>query len=198
LIAGVILAAGGSTRFGSPKQLAELRGRPLLDHAVDAIRSVPAIDPIVVVLGAEADRIRERADLDGVEVAIATDWREGIAASLRAGVEAAGEADAILITLGDQPLITPQVIAAVLDRADGPRAAARATFGGAPGHPVVVKRSLFAELAELRGDSGARELLEAHGVAAVECGHLASAHDVDTPEDLEAIVGRASELEASG
>jgi molybdenum cofactor cytidylyltransferase len=198
LIAGVVLAAGGSTRFGSPKQLADLRGRPLLEHALDAIRAVPAIDPIVVVLGAQADAVRERVDLDGIEVAIATDWREGISASLRAGVGAAADADAIVIVLGDQPMITPQVIAAVLDRVDGPHPAARATFAGAPGHPVLVKRSLFAELAELSGDEGARALLEAHGVETIECGHLASAHDVDTPGDLEAIRGRDGRLEVSG
>ena len=104
-----------------------------------------------------------------------------------------------MITLGDQPLITPQVIAAVLDRADGPPAAARATFGGAPGHPVVVKRDACSPSSRsCAATRGARDLLEAHGVATVECGHLASAHDVDTPADLEAIAGRASELEVSG
>jgi molybdenum cofactor cytidylyltransferase len=198
VIAGVVLAAGGSTRFGSPKQLAELRGRMLLERAIDSIQSVPAIDPIVVVLGAHADEIRERADFEGVEIVVAGDWQEGIAASLRAGVAAVAQADAVIVVLADQPLITPQVIAAVLERADGPRPAARATFGGSPGHPVLIKRLLFAELRQLRGDEGARDLIEAHGVATIECGHLASAHDVDTPEDLAAIGGHPTTLEASG
>lgn len=198
MIAGLVLAAGGSTRFGSPKQLAQLRGTPLLEHVVDSLLSVPALDPIIVVLGANADRIERQLDLAGVEVAIAADWQEGISTSLRAGVAAAGEADAVLIALGDQPLITPQVIAAVLDRADGPSPAARATFDGSPGHPVVIKRRLFAAVQQLRGDEGARDLLEAEGVAAIECGHLASPHDVDTPDDLAAIGGNSTRQEVSG
>jgi molybdenum cofactor cytidylyltransferase len=197
VIAGIVLAAGGSSRFGSPKQLAELRGRPLLEHALDSIRGVPAVDPIVVVLGAEAERIRAAIDLDDLEVVVTADWPEGIAASLRAGVAAASGADAVVIVLGDQPLITPQVIAAVLDRFDTPQPAARATFGGAPGHPVLIKRSLFADVARLRGDAGARDLLEARGVATVECGHLASAHDVDTPRDLHRIGGKIDNVEVS-
>jgi molybdenum cofactor cytidylyltransferase len=192
LIAGVVLAAGGSSRFGSPKQLAELRGRTLLDCVVDSVRAVPAVDPIVVVLGAHAERIRATVDLEDVDVVVADRWQEGISASLRAGITAAAEADAVLIVLGDQPLITPQVIAAVIDRVDGPRPAARATFGGSPGHPVLIKRSLFAELEHLRGDAGARELLETHGFATIECEHLASGYDVDTPADLNSIAGGVS------
>jgi molybdenum cofactor cytidylyltransferase len=192
LIAGVVLAAGGSSRFGSPKQLAKLRGRPLLDHVLDAVRAVPAVDPILVVLGANEERIRAAIELDDVEVVISPSWDEGISASLRAGVAAAAEADAVVIMLGDQPLITPQVIAAVIARVDAPRPAARATFGGSPGHPVLIKRSLFAELEHLRGDAGAKELLETHGFATIECGHLASGCDVDTPADLNSIAGGVS------
>jgi len=170
LIAGVVLAAGGSSRFGSPKQLAELRGRPLLDHVVDSVRAVPTVDPIIVVLGADAERIRATVDLEDVDIVVADEWAQGISASLRAGIAAAGGAEAVVIMLGDQPLISPQVIAAVVERFAGATPAARATFGGAPGHPVLIKRRLFADVAELRGDSGARELLEARGIATVECG----------------------------
>jgi CTP:molybdopterin cytidylyltransferase MocA len=193
-----VLAGGGSTRFGSPKQLAQLDGRPLLEHALGAVRSVPAIEKIVVVLGAEAERISGAIDFDRCEVVVADDWHEGISASLRAGVAAAATADAVLVTLADQPLITPQVIAAVLDRAEAPEPAARATFDGAPGHPVLIKRELFAEIGELRGDDGARDLLDRRGVATIECGHLASGHDIDTPQDLNRIGGQATNLEVRG
>jgi molybdenum cofactor cytidylyltransferase len=191
LIGGLVLAAGSGSRFGGPKQIAELRGRPLIEHAIDAVAAVPAIERIVVVLGAEADLVRARADLSGTEVVVAVDWEEGIAASLRAGIEALADADAVLITLADQPLITPQVIAAVLDRIDSSAPAARAIYAGRPGHPVLVKRELFGDLRALEGDSGARDLLELAGVARVECGHLASDHDVDTRAALEAIGGSA-------
>lgn len=186
MIAGIVLGAGGSERFGSPKQLAQLRGRPLIRHALDAMASVTALSPLIVVLGAEADRVRSQVNLEGFEVVIVSDWSEGVSASLRAGVAAADAAGAstAVITLADQPLITPQVIAAVLDRIDGPEPAVRATFDGAPGHPVLIKRELFREIEGLRGDEGARALLAERGVATVECGHLASAQDVDTPGDL--------------
>ncbi len=184
MIVGAVLAAGGSERFGSPKQLAELHGRPLLSYPIEALRAVPAIDAIVVVLGAHAKRIRADVDLGGVEVVITPDWHEGIAASLRAAVAAASEAEMLVVVLGDQPLITPQVISTVIDRSAGPQPATRATFGGRPGHPVAIKRTLFAELERLRGDEGARNLLEAHGVIGVGCETVGVSADVDTVEDL--------------
>ncbi len=187
MIGGLVLAAGAGSRFGGPKQLAELDGRPLIDHALAAMFAVPAIERIVVVLGAEAERVRAGADLDGLEVVLAPGWDEGVAASLRAGIAALAEADAVLITLADQPLITPQVIAAILDQLDRAEPSARATYDGAPGHPVLIKRELYAEVAQLRGDTGARGLLERRGVFTLEVGHLCRADDVDTPEDLEAI-----------
>ena len=190
MIAGLVLAAGEGSRFGATKQLAELSDRPLIEHALEAVWAVPAIERVVVVLGAAADRVRADADLDGAEVVVADDWREGISASLRVGVAALADCDAVVVVLADQPLITPGVIAAVVERIDARAPAARATYQGSPGHPVLIKRELFAEVARLRGDAGARDLLEAAGVAKVECGHLASPHDVDTREDLEAIGGK--------
>ena len=91
-----------------------------------------------------------------------------------------------MVTLGDQPFITSQVIAAILDRTDGPAPAARATYGGRPGHPVLIKRRCSARCVSLRGDAGARDLLAAAGVLELECGHLCPDEDIDTPADLEA------------
>ena len=189
-IGGVILAAGGGSRFGSAKQLAYLDGRPLLEHAVMAMEAVPAIERIVVVLGAAADEISERVDLGAAEPVVCRDWEEGIAASLRAGVAALADAEAIVVTLGDQPLITPQVIAAILDQIDSRQPAARATYDGRPGHPVLIKRQLYGAVAGLRGDAGARELLASVGVRELEARHLCRPDDVDTPADLRAIRGR--------
>jgi molybdenum cofactor cytidylyltransferase len=198
VIGAIVLGAGGGSRFGGAKQLARLHGRPLIEYALEAVRAVPAIERVVVVLGAEADRVRAGADLDGAEVVVAEDWSEGISASLRAGVAALADAEAVVVVLADQPLLTPQAIAAVLDRLDSPAPAARAVFDGRPGHPVVIKRELFARIATLRGDEGARDVLELAGVLNVECGGLTSGHDVDTRADLEAIGGDvANEAEMS-
>jgi CTP:molybdopterin cytidylyltransferase MocA len=197
-IGGILLAAGSGSRFGEPKQLAELDGRPLIEHSLAVIEAVPAIDPIVVVLGAEAGRVRAEADLNGAEVVVADDWSEGMAASLRAGVGAHADADAVLVMLADQPLITAQVVAAIADQVDQPAPAARATYDGAPGHPVLIKRELFGSVGALRGDAGARDLLEAHGATAVECGRLCRPDDVDTDADLEAIRRRGASAGAGG
>jgi molybdenum cofactor cytidylyltransferase len=187
LIGGLVLAAGAGRRFGGPKQLADLEGKPLLEHAVAAMRAVQTIERVVVVLGAYADEIAADADLGGVETVLCEDWREGISASLRCGLSALSEAEAVVVTLGDQPLITPQVIAAILGQLDSEAPAARATYDGRPGHPVLIKRELFDAASSVRGDHGARDVLADAGALEVECGHLCRPDDVDTPEDLEAL-----------
>jgi molybdenum cofactor cytidylyltransferase len=186
VIGGVVLAAGGGRRFGGAKLAARLDGPSVLDRALAAVLAVPAIERIVVVLGAHADEVRAAADLAAVETVVCEDWDEGIAASLRAGLEPLADAAAVVVTLGDQPFITPQVIAAIVDQIDGPEPAARATYDGRPGHPVLVKRELYAALRSLRGDAGARDLLAKAGVRELECGHLCAPDDIDTRDDLDA------------
>jgi molybdenum cofactor cytidylyltransferase len=188
VIAGVVLAAGSGSRFGaSAKQLAELDGIPLLEHALRAVEAVPAIERIVVVLGARAEEIRAGVDFGKAEVVVCEDWADGQAASLRCGIEAVADAEAAVLTLGDMPRITPQVIARFADLAvrHGAQARARAVYDGMPGHPVVLGREYFSQIAELRGDVGARAVLKAIGAHAIECSPLGSAADVDTPEALE-------------
>jgi molybdenum cofactor cytidylyltransferase len=190
LIGGVLLAAGGASRFGSPKQLAELDGAPLLQHAVNAMVDVFAIERAVVVLGANADDVREAVDFRTAQPVVCEGWEEGMAASLRCGVAALGEVDWAVVTLGDQPRITPQVIAWVCDEAAGAGdwiAAVRTTYDGEPGHPVALSRWLLDEVRTLHGDVGARELLAAHPVITIEAGRDCRPGDVDTPDDLEAL-----------
>ena len=183
-IGGIVLAAGGGSRFGGTKQLAELRGRPLLSYAVEAMLAVPAVWPVVVVLGHDAQAIVERVELHDANVVVCDAWSEGQSASLRAGIEALGDVDAAVVTLGDQPFITPQVIAGALDFDEHYHDAVRATYGGAPGHPVVLTRRLLARAGELRGDVGFRDLLTGQRVRRFEAGHLCDPTDVDTQEEL--------------
>jgi molybdenum cofactor cytidylyltransferase len=190
LIAGVVLAAGGASRFGSPKQLAELEGRPLLQHAIDAVLDVAAVDPVVIVLGASAERVREAVMLGRARPVVCHDWAEGMAASLRCGVEAVGDADWVIVTLGDQPRVTSEVIAAIADEAASAPAgvtAIRAMYDGVPGHPVALSRAMLPGVAKLRGDVGARELLGSASVRTFEAGRLCDPVDVDTPEELEGL-----------
>ena len=184
-IGGLILAAGEGRRFGGTKQIAELRGRPLLTYAVEAMLSVPAIWPVVVVLGHDAGAIRARVRLDDTRVVVCDDWQEGQAASLRCGVAALGdEVDAAVITLGDQPFITPQVIAGTLDYDEDFHDAVRTTYSGEPGHPVLLTRRLLRRAGELRGDVGFRDLLPGRRVRRFEAGHLCDPTDIDTQEEL--------------
>ncbi len=188
MIGGVVLAAGEGARFGGAKQLAELRGRPLLEHVLAAVAAVPAIERFVLVLGARADEIRDRIDPHGAEIVVCNEWAEGQAASLRAGLTAVSDLEAAVILLGDQPGITPAAIEAVLALYDGSRPL-RAVYEGAPGHPVVLPRALMRAAMELHGDEGAKQLLEDAGVRRVEVGHLCEPADVDTPADLDALRG---------
>lgn len=183
-----MLAAGAGRRFGGPKQLAPLDGRPLLEHALAAMAAA-GLPQVAVTLGAHAGEILAAVDLHGATPVLVEGWREGQSASLRAGVAAlAPHADAIVVTLGDQPRTDPAAIARIAAAASGPAPAARATHGGRPGHPVLLTRPLYDAIAQLRGDGGARELLARVGAAAIECGPGATA-DVDTPADLRALGG---------
>ena len=185
MIAGLILAAGAGTRFGErSKLLADLEGRPLLEHAVAAQCAVAELERVAVVLGASAEEIMERVEFKRAEPVVCARWNEGQAYSLRCGVEhlsAAGDVNRVIVTLGDQPRVGPELIARFVGEPPG----TRAVFGGVPGHPVVLGPVQMRAIAGLRGDQGARELLQ--GGSTIECGDSSAVRDVDTPEDLEAI-----------
>ncbi len=179
-VAALVLAAGAGSRFGATKQLATLRGRPLLEHALAAVAGV---SPRAVVLGHAADEIRSRVDLHGAEPVVCPDWDEGQSASLRCGLAALAGADEVLVVLGDQPGLTRAAVDALVS-AGGDEDAVRATYGGTPGHPVLLRRPLLSRAEELRGDAGFRDLLGDARVRTVEVGHLAAPEDVDEPVDL--------------
>jgi molybdenum cofactor cytidylyltransferase len=188
MIAGLVLAAGAGRRFGGGKQLAELDGRPLLEHAL-ASAAQSGLDPRFVVLGANAERILATVELHGHEAVLCADWDEGMAASLRAGVTAArgAGADAILITLGDQPGVGAEAIARVVAARGGPEGASRAvraTYDGVPGHPALLEGSLFDALLMLRGDEGARGVFKSANTHLVPCDDVAVPTDVDVVDDL--------------
>lgn len=186
----LVLAAGAARRFGAPKQLAELDGRPLLEHALAAVAGARGVGRTVVVLGAGAAEVNAGVDLHGAEVVVCAGWEEGQAASLRAGAAAlaAAGADAAVVVLGDQPRITSAAIERVLGaRAPARFDAVRASYSGRPGHPVVLERSLLDQVPVLAGDEGARSLIARARVRDVACDGLGSPDDVDTPEQLEVL-----------
>jgi molybdenum cofactor cytidylyltransferase len=183
VIAGLVLAAGDGSRFSASesKLLALLDGRPLVEHAVRAACSVDSLERVVVVVGAWSDEVLKRVDFGRAEPVVCGDWSEGQSASLRCGVRALGSVEKVIVTLGDQPLVSPELIARFL-REPG---RTRAVFGGRPGHPVVLGPAELEAVAELTGDRGARELLK--GGRRIECSDIGFGLDVDTPDDLEEI-----------
>jgi molybdenum cofactor cytidylyltransferase len=180
-VCGLILAAGEGTRFGpEPKLLAELNGRPLVEHAIRAQCGVGELERIVVVLGAHADRLLAQVDFVRAEPVVCETWAEGQAASLRRGAEELRDASKVVVTLGDEPLITSETVARFVSEPPG----ARAVYDGRPGHPVVLGPDHLRALLTLTGDHGARDLLA--GGRTIELGdRRGMGRDVDTTEDLE-------------
>jgi nicotine blue oxidoreductase len=171
---GVVLAAGAGTRFGMPKVLA-YEGQ-WLHTAIDALAGGGCAE-VVVVLGAAVVDVPSPA-----RAVIATDWHDGLSASVRAGIAAAGAADAAVLHTVDTPDVGPDIVRRVLGAARTTDSGiARAVYHGRPGHPVAVARRHWpALLSSLTGDDGARPFLrQRDDVCAVECGDLATGADVD-------------------
>lgn len=181
-VAGLVLAAGSGSRLGTPKALVELGGERLVDRAV-RVMADGGCAPIVVVSGAAPFEVA------GVDVVANPDWATGMGSSLRVGLAALAdsEADAVVVSLVDQPGIGPEVVARVIEAFEAGAVVATATYGGQRRNPVLLARATWAEVARLaEGDAGARPYLAAHPaeVRAVPCDDLGSADDIDTAEDL--------------
>jgi CTP:molybdopterin cytidylyltransferase MocA len=178
---GLLLAAGAGRRMGTTKALVhDPDGTSWLRRSVQALVE-GGCDRVLVVLGAGADDARDLLGDLPVEVVVAEDWAEGMGASLRAGLVAVGDPDAVLVSLVDLPDVGAPVVARVLAAGTGRAALVRASYDGEPGHPVLIGGDHLAPLvATVRGDVGARPYLATHEVTAVECGDLATGADRDT------------------
>lgn len=186
----VLLAAGGSRRFGGPKLLARIQRQTLLRRAARvAVACRPA--GCVVVLGAHAHRLRRELGGLPVEVVVNRRWRTGLSGSLRAGIRALPQdARAALVLLADQAAIGPaelELLIAAWRRL--PRAIVAARAGEIRGPPAILPRATFGALRRLRGDSGAKRLLSDCGWHVVDVEIPGAAHDVDRPADLTRFAG---------
>ncbi len=181
----IVLAAGASTRFGSPKQLARVNGQPLLQRVLGlaAEQFGPAV---ILVLGAHAAEISATLPPGSASIVINRDWQEGLASSIRAGVQRLpGACDGALLLLADQPLVSTEGLRRlVMAWRRAPRQIVASMYNGIIGVPAVFPRWCFDDLRALRGDQGARVILRRHADHLVRLEHPEAALDIDTPEDL--------------
>ena len=199
-VGAVVLAAGASTRLGTPKQLLVHEGEPLVRRAARAALAAGA-SPVIVVLGAESERVRVALDgLAGVELLLNERWTDGLASSLTAGVRAllaAAPIDAVLVTLTDQPLVGVTELTSIIARFTDAHRIVAAEYAGVVGVPAVVAREHVDALLGLSGDRGAGAWLRSQGDRVVRVPMPAAAMDVDTPSDAARLAASASESESA-
>jgi len=203
--AAIILAAGTSSRMGAGrhKLLLPLADRPVLAHVIEATLASQA-RPIVVVLGHQADAVRTQLAAWLTDPALIVienpDYLQGMSTSLRMGIQTLISygymkpergVDSALIILGDQPLITPRIIDALIHaHRTGSKGIVAPLYDGQRGSPVLFRAAFFSELLEVSGDEGGRAVLHHHRdeVATIDLGNAAQRYDVDTWEAYQEVV----------
>lgn len=187
----VIMAAGASTRLGKPKQLLQYRGKTLLDHAVNEAINAKA-DAVVLILGKNADIFQKEIDKEKVRVVINKDWEEGMASSVRLGLNTLLKSkpymDAVIFMVCDQPHISSSVLnELIITQQKTTKQIVTCNYGGSIGPPALFHKKYFKELAKLNGDVGARNIIQQnmHDVATIQFpeGKI----DIDTKEDYDAL-----------
>ena len=183
-VAGLLLAAGQGSRLGRPKALVEIAGQTLVTRGIGLLRA-GGVEPVIVVTGAVS------LDLPSVILVHNPDWRTGMGSSLRAGLATLPDsADAVVIALVDQPLISPEAVRRLIAAFQAGASVAVASYDGQPRNPVLIARPHWADAAAAaQGDAGARPFLRTHPelVTRVECGDTGRPDDLDTSADLDRI-----------
>jgi molybdenum cofactor cytidylyltransferase len=187
-VAGLVLAAGGSSRLGRPKQTLPYNGTTLLGHVLDSARAC-GFDQLVVALGGAAEEVRAKVDLGGTDVVENESFGEGCSSSIAAALPALDpRCDVLVLMLGDQPGVGPTAVRTLLARhGEAPIAVSRYEDGR--GHPFAFRRSMFEELAGLHGDKAVWKLIERRPGDVVEVrvpGRVPP--DVDSWADYEGLV----------
>lgn len=190
-IAVIVLAAGGSTRLGRPKQLLPVGQTPLLQLTLNMVRQT-SLEPRILVVGGYADDVLRAVNTRGFDVVHNDEYASGQASSLRAGLNALpSDIDGVAIVLGDQPLVPPWLIDDLANEFNPARhVAVRPTYADGPGNPVILGSAIFPDLWTLTGDVGARDILQANRnrVGTVFVPNRTAPRDVDTMADFDALL----------
>jgi molybdenum cofactor cytidylyltransferase len=189
---GLVLAAGGSRRLGTAKQLLPYGSGTLLDHTLGTART-SGFDQLIVALGGSSAEVRRQVDLSGAEVVENPDYGEGCSSSIAAGLGAVDpRCEVLVLMLGDQPGVSPETVRALLAGRGEGTALAVCLYDDGRGHPLAFGRRMFDELGDLHGDKAVWKLLDRHASDVVEVqipGPIP--RDVDTREDYEAVLAAA-------
>ena len=187
----VILAAGQSSRLGSPKQLLQFNGKSLLQHCVE--EALETHLPVIVVVGANSELIKDEVKNLNITIAENKRWQEGMASSLRCGLAAAknlkNEIDGIIFMVSDQPFVSATLLTNLLKaQNESSLPIAASGYAGTLGTPVLFHKFFFDDLMALQGDAGARKLIEKYKNLATEISFPEGVIDIDTVEDYKALL----------
>ncbi len=190
-IALVLLAAGGSTRMGSPKQLLPYQGRPLIRHAAEtAVAS--GCDPVVVVLGCDVEKMR--AALEGLDVVVVenTEWEQGVGTSICAGISGAEilGCEGAILALADQPLVSAEIFQHLIEEhGETGRPIIASEYAGTVGMPAFFSREIFPKLKSLLPTEGCKGVILAHLEQSIRIPCPEAETDIDTPGDFQSVAG---------
>lgn len=192
-VTGLVLAAGGSSRLGQPKQLLPYKGRPLLDVTLAMARRC-GFDQLLVTIGGSSEDVRDRVDFEGCEVVENVNYTAGCSSSIGAAIGAVDErSDGVVLLLGDQPDVSPAVVATLVRTAKGAPLGVTLYEEGR-GHPFWFGLQVFGELMELHGDKAVWKLLESGRHPIIEARVAGPIpRDVDTWEDYQALLAASDE-----
>ncbi|HVP21457.1 MAG TPA: selenium cofactor biosynthesis protein YqeC [Anaerolineaceae bacterium] len=188
-VAGIVLAAGGSTRFGKSKPLLDWKGKPFVHKIVQTAMDA-GLNPILVITGYEGEAVRDAVIDLGVKFVFNPDWISGQASSVKAGLQALpDETGGAIFLLADQPQVTVTLLKAELDlyRQQLPPVIAP-IIDGRRANPVLFDRAAFPALQTISGDSGGRQVFSQFQVSWLEWNDRSQLLDVDTPEDYERLL----------
>jgi molybdenum cofactor cytidylyltransferase len=197
-IAAILLAAGSSSRLGRPKQLLQYDGQTLLQRSLEAANT-SSLSPVILVLGADAETIQQQLHSIDVHVAVNANWKEGMASSIRLGIEnlknISSSAEGAIIMMCDQPFVTASLLNSLVDSHNNTgKPVVTCSYADTYGPPTFFHKSIFPELLQLKGDIGARSIVKQHADEVEAVVFPEGDVDVDTEADYERLSKGNSEL----
>ncbi len=186
----ILLAAGSSSRFGSPKQLAQNNGKSFIQHSVSEAIKVTA--DVIVVLGANVNIVKKEIKNFPVQIEYNKEWEEGMSSSIRSGINATlnknPHAEAVVIVVCDQPFLSSEIIVKLIEKHESTKKPIVAcAYKDVIGTPVLFDKTFFRSLLELKGQSGAKQIISQNKEATVTISFPFGYIDVDTIDDFESL-----------